>query len=176
MFPITLDQISLRLFEEKDITQEYISWLNNPEVVKYSNQRFITHNNETCISYFKSFVDSDNIFLAIEDRNSKNMIGTMTIYISVNHQTADIGIMIGDREFWGKGIGELAWQSVMNLLIQKNNLRKVTGGTLAINKGMIRIFEKVGMAPDGVRKNHEIIDGTPCDICYFAKFHNDYIG
>ena len=173
MFPITLDHIRLRLFEEKDITLEYISWLNNPEVVRYSNQRFITHNDETCKSYFESFQDSKNIFLAITDKSSKNMIGTMTIYFSVNHQTADIGIMIGNIAFWGKGIGEQAWQAVMNLLIQKKGIRKVTGGTLAINKGMIRIFEKVGMVPDGVRKNHEIIDEMPCDIYYFAKFHNE---
>ncbi len=173
MFPITLDQISLRLFEKKDITSEYISWLNNPEVVKYSNQRFITHNHETCKSYFESFQNSNNIFLAITDKSSKNMIGTMTIYFSVNHQTADIGIMIGNEEFWGKGIGEQAWQAVMNLLIQGEGIRKVTGGTIADNKGMMRIFDKVGMVPDGVRKNHEIIDGTPCDIYYFAKFHDD---
>ena len=46
------------------------------------------------------------------------MIGTMTIYFSANHQTADIGIMIGNKAFWGKG-GEQAWQAVMDLLIQK---------------------------------------------------------
>tara|TARA_B000000565_G_C23777945_1_gene374770 strand:+ start:1871 stop:2413 length:543 start_codon:yes stop_codon:yes gene_type:complete len=170
MFPITLNRISLSSFEQKDISEEYISWLNDPEVVKYSNQRFKTHNRETSRLYLDSFLNSCNIFLAITDNNSKSMIGTMTVYFSKNHKTADIGIMIGKREFWGKGIGEEAWLAVMELLLKKTDIRKITGGTVSCNKGMIRIFQKVGMIQDGVRKDHEIIDNKVHDIIYFAKF------
>ena len=94
----------------------------------------------------------------------------MTVYFSKNHKTADIGIMIGNREFWGKGIGEEAWLAVMELLLNKTDIRKITGGTVSCNKGMIRIFQKVGMIQDGLRKDHEIIDNKVHDIIYFAKF------
>ncbi len=59
---------------------------------------------------------------------------------------------------------------MMNFLLEKGCVRKVTGGTLSCNQGMMRIFEKVGMVSDGVRKDHEVIDGKPYDIVYFAKF------
>lgn len=170
ILPITLDRISLRLFKESDINSEYISWLNNSEVVKYSNQRFITHTTQSCKSYFESFLNTDNLFLAINHNETKKFLGTMTVYFSVNHSTADIGIMIGNRNFWGMGLGEEAWKGLMGCLINKLDIRKVTGGTLSCNKGMIRIFQKVGMVTDGVRKDQEVINGECHDILYFAKF------
>lgn len=170
MLPITLDRVSLRLFEETDISDDYISWLNDPEVVKFSNQRFISHNRETCEAFFNSIDSSDNLFLVIIHQESKEILGTMTVYFSTNHQTADIGIMLGNRAFWGQGIGEEAWRAVMDFLLEKLGVRKVTGGALSCNKGMMRIFGKVGMVCDGIRKDHEMIDGKPYDIVHFAKF------
>ena len=61
MLPITLDRVSLRLFKETDISDDYISWLNDPEVVKFSNQRFMSYNRETCEAFFNSIDISDNI-------------------------------------------------------------------------------------------------------------------
>jgi ribosomal-protein-alanine N-acetyltransferase len=172
MKPIVQHRISLRLFEENDITKEYISWLNDPEVVKHSNQRFMVHSYESCKSYYESFLNSDNLFFVISHNETNEVLGTMTVYFSINHSTADIGIMVGNKDFWGMGLGEEAWKGLMEFLLNELNIRKVTGGTLSSNKGMIRIFEKVGMMPDGVRKDHEIINGIPHDIVYFAKFRS----
>ena len=58
----------------------------------------------------------------------------------------------------------------MEFLIEKINVRKLMGGTLSCNKGMLRVFEKVGTVPDGIRKNHELVNGEPYDICHYAKF------
>ncbi|MAO34188.1 MAG: GNAT family N-acetyltransferase [Flavobacteriales bacterium] len=170
MLPITHDRLSLRLFEEADISDDYIAWLNDPEVVQFSNQRFLTHDRESCKAYLDSFLNSDNIFLLITHNESEEAVGTMTVYFSKNHQTADIGIIIGNKDFWGMGLGEEAWRTVMDFLLEKLDIRKVTGGALSCNKGMVRIFEKVGMVPDGIRKDHEMIDGKPYDILHFAKF------
>jgi RimJ/RimL family protein N-acetyltransferase len=170
MFPIIGERLNLRLFKESDISDDYISWLNDPDVVKFSNQRFKLHNRKTCEAFFNSINSSDAIFLAITHIESEEVVGTMTVYFSINHETADIGIMLGNKSFWNQGLGEEAWGMMMKFLLEKRCVRKVTGGTLSCNQGMMRIFEKVGMVSDGVRKDHEIIDGKPYDIVYFAKF------
>ena len=170
LLPITLDRISLRLFEEADIRDNYISWLNDPEVVKFSNQRFMSHNRKTCEAYFNSIDGSDDLFLAIIHHESAEIIGTMTVYFTPNHQIADIGIMLGNRACWGQGLGEEAWCALMDFLLEKLGVRKVTGGALSCNEGMVRIFEKAGMVLDGTRKDHEMLDGKPYDIVHFAKF------
>jgi RimJ/RimL family protein N-acetyltransferase len=35
---------------------------------------------------------------------------------------------------------------------------------------MVRIMEKAGMAPDGRRLAHYLIDGEPVDVVYYAAF------
>jgi ribosomal-protein-alanine N-acetyltransferase len=170
MFPIDQGHIKLNHFRLSDIDEQYISWLNDPEVVKYSNQRFRKHSRETCVEYLNSFKSSESIFLSITHKKSEDSIGTMTVYFSSNHQTADIGIMLGNKSYWNQGLGEEAWSTVMEFLLKKAKVRKVTGGTLSCNKGMMRIFEKLDMSLDGVRKDHEVIDGKFFDMFHFAKF------
>lgn len=166
--PLIGKLVRLQKFTDENITSEYISWLNDSEVVRYSNQRFRQHNQETCRDYFNSFRDSDHIFIAIYQ--DTKFIGTMTAYISKIHQTADMGIMIGDRQYWGKGVGKDAWITLMKGIFEQIQLRKITGGTLRSNKAMVNIMISSGMQLDGIRIEQELVDGTPVDILHFAKF------
>jgi len=162
--------VSLRPFVESDIAAEYIGWLNNPTVVRYSNQRFHSHDANTCKAYLDSFAGTDNLFLAM--CRDGTMVGTMTAYISKPHQAADLGIMVGDPASWGKGIGHDAWTTLMRHLLERREIRKVSGGALRCNAAMVSIMEKAGMVPDGVRIAHELVDGLPQDMLHFAKFGN----
>lgn len=172
-FKLTGNKIKLCSFTENHICEEYIGWLNDSEVVKYSNQRFKDHNNISCNKYLTSFENTENLFLAIHLKDNNKFIGTMTVYYSIPHKIADIGLMIGDRSYWGKGIGQEAWQILMNYMLETKKVRKVTGGTLSCNKGMVNIMKKTGMQPDGKRNNHELVNDSPMDILYFAKFSNE---
>lgn len=134
--------------------------------MKYSNQRFRSHNIETCKAYLSSFKGTDNLFVAIY--LGAEFIGTMTAYVSQTHKTADMGLLIGAAN-QGKGLGSDAWVTLMKYLFQAG-ARKVTGGTLRCNSAMIKIMLNSSMKPDGVRVAHELVDGKPEDILCFAKF------
>ena len=166
-------RLTIRSFGTQDITQTYVSWLNDPIVTRYSNQRFKEHTINGCTLYAKSFVGSENRFLALIHRESNEMIGTMTIYQAKPHGTADIGIMIGNRNYWGLGLGSEAWIAVMRELLQVPEIRKVTGGTSRANKGMMKIMKQAGMHQEAVRRDQEIIEGEPTDIVYFAIFREE---
>ena len=97
-------------------------------------------------------------------------VGTMSVYISTAHETADIGIMIGDRTCWGDGIGGDAWNTILTWLLDVVAIRKATGGCLRDNKGMAKIMINSLMQTDGVSIEQELVDGQPQDIMYFAKF------
>ncbi len=165
--------VKLKKFTKRNINEHYLTWLNDPEVVKYSNQRFAKHSRATCIKYLKSFDATTNLFLAIYLKNEDIYLGTMTVYISDEHETADIGIMIGDRNWWGHSIGGDAWNTIQCWLLEKACIRKVTGGTLGCNKSMINIMLSKGMEPDGIRKEQELVGGEPQDVLYFAKFRTN---
>ena len=94
----------LRPFQKSDICNTYVSWLNDPEVVKYSNQRFFNHTIESSNNYLKSFKGINNFYMAIEDRVSKELYGSITAYKQTNHNVADIGMLIGNKKNRVKGL------------------------------------------------------------------------
>jgi len=166
-------RVLLRPFSAGDITGTYLAWLRDPVIVRFSSQRFRTHTLESCQAYLASFMDSTNHFLAICDQKSGAMLGTLTVYHSVPHGTADIGIMIGERKVWGKGIGAEAFCLVLSALKASGAIRNGTAGTLAANQGMVRIMEKAGMRPEATLQAQELLDGTPVDVVYYATFCHD---
>jgi len=162
--------VLLRSFTFENITDEYIGWLNDPLVVRYSNQRFITHNISTCEHYLSSFDGSDHRFLSICDLITKKPIGTATVYVARHHATADAGIMIGHHEFRGKGYGQDAWNALIYWLLGAGGLRKVTAGALACNYPMVQLMKRSGMHLEAVRCRQEIVEYHEEDLVLYAKF------
>jgi [ribosomal protein S5]-alanine N-acetyltransferase len=163
-------KVHLRRFRETDVTDTYLAWLNDPLVVRFSNQRFRTHDRASSVRYLESFSNTGNLFLCVTRKDDGRAIGTMTAYISKPHGTADIGIMIGETSIWGQGFGQDAWDTLIAWLLDKGGIRKVTAGTLASNHSMIKLMQRSGMQFEAVRKHQEIVEGRPEDIVYFAKF------
>jgi RimJ/RimL family protein N-acetyltransferase len=168
---LTGPRIEVRPFGPTDLTDEYIGWLNDPEVMRFSNQRFRTHDRVSCERYLASFAGTDNLFLSVRLHDGR-AIGTMTVYASRPHGTADVGIMIGDRACWGRGFGQEAWSLVVDWLARHPAIRKVTAGAAAPNAGMVRLMERSGMTLEAVRRAQEIIGGAPADLVYYARFHD----
>lgn len=164
------EHLRISQFTEDDITAEYIGWLNDLEVMRFSNQRFHKHDLKSCASYLRSFDDTANLFLSIRLKQDNVAIGTMTAYRNMCHATADVGIMIGSTAGRGRGLGVEAWRNLIEWLLSDGGMRKVTAGTLACNHSMIRLAEQSGMALEGVRKAQEMVDGQPQDILLFGKF------
>lgn len=167
MIMISEHGLVIRSFKRADICPDYLRWLNDPELMKYSNQRFRTHTVESCEAYLDSFINSANHFLAISDRQGK-IKGTMNIYVNTAHATADLGIMIG-REFSGHGLGKRSWNAIIAYLEKENQIRKITAGCASLNHSMIRLAESSGMILEGRRLQQEIHNGVAVDILLFGK-------
>lgn len=168
--PVHGKRVDIELFTEADLTDEYIGWLNDPAVVRYSNQRLRSHDRSSCAAYLRSFERTDNLFMIIRRKDNGRPIGTMTVYFSPHHGTADVGILIGDTSCWGQGYGKDAWNAVICWLAAHARIRKVTAGTASCNLGMIKLIEASGMHQEAVRRFQEIIDGEAVDILYFARY------
>ncbi len=167
---IIAEKTVLTTFIDSDITDIYIGWLNDKNLMKYSNQRFFHHDLSSCSEYLQSFSGTTNSFLKISDRRSGVMIGTLTIYRNIFHGTADIGILIGDSNFSSKGYGFDAWSSVLNHLLYKEGTRKVTAGANELNLSMINLMIKSGMYLEATKFNQEIVDGCFTSLVFYARY------
>lgn len=165
-------KLTLRAFGESDLTAEYIGWLNDPEVVRFSNQRFRRHDRASSLAYLRSFEGTDNLFFSAKLNGTDQAVGTLTAYVSSHHGTADVGIMIGTRTAWGQGLGQDAWNTLTDWLIAQPGMRKITAGALACNVGMVRLMERSGMHLEASRRQQELVEGRAEDILYYARFRN----
>ena len=162
-------------FSERFLTTRYVSWLNDPEVVRFSEQRHRTHTLETCLAYWRSFKGTTNYFWAVEEvENGLGHIGNMNAYVDRNNLLADVGIMIGERQAWHKGYGTEAFEAVCDFLLDKVGLRKVTAGTLCTNTPMLRIMERIGMVEDGTRRRHYVFEGGEVDVVHMALYRRQW--
>lgn len=163
-------KVVLAPFSASDIDETYIGWLNDPDVVRFSNQRFLKHDRESSLRYLSSFEGTNNLFMSARRLSDNCLIGTLSAYVSLPHGTVDVGIMIGDKSSWGMGYGQDAWNTLTNWLLAHVETRKLTAGTLACNYGMIKLMERSDMTLEAVRKAQELVDGRPVDMLHYAKF------
>ena len=159
-------------FTEQDISHEYIKWLNSPVTMKYSNQRFKKHTEESCMYYLRSFKNTANSFLKITQIEAQQMVGTATIYTNEQHKRADIGLLIGTN-YSGMGYGSEAWNAIVQNLRKTERIQKLTAGTASVNIAMRRIIEKSGFLHEATLKSHEIIEGNRVDIYFYSQFAED---
>lgn len=158
-------------FGEEHLTERYVGWLADPDVVRWSENRFRQHTLASCRDYVASFRGTSNMMFALVAKDGAiGHFGNLNVYVDTRHGVADIGILIGERSVWGKGYGREAWQAVLERLLGQSGIRKATGGCVADNVAMVRIMKGCGMQEDGRRVRHYVYDGREVDLVYYASF------
>ena len=165
-------------FCEAHLTPQYVAWLNDPVVVRYSEQRHYCHTLESCCAYRQSFAGTPHRFWAIiaddSDIPDSRHIGNINAYIDPLNGVADVGILIGQRGAWGQGYGIEAWTAICRHLLCECGLRKITAGTLSVNTPMLRLMARAGMREDGRRIRQYLFEGQEVDIVYTALFRETF--
>ena len=92
-------RLKLIPFSEQHLTTRYVGWLNDPEVVRYSELRHHTHTTQSCREYLRAFRESPHYFWAIETRSAE--LGHSQYQAHVDVRTvADVGSLcesIGEK-------------------------------------------------------------------------------
>ena len=172
---IRTNRLLITPFSERHLTERYVEWLNDSNLMRYSEQRHKIHTIESCRKYMQSFENTPNYFWAIEEVKIDNRhIGNINSYVDKNNLLADIGILIGDTTCGGKGYATEAMRVIVDFLFKKQKLRKITSGTISSNKAMLKILKKVGMVEDGIRYRHSIWEGIEVDVIHMRIFRDDW--
>jgi len=133
-------------FTDEHMSREYIGWLNNPEIVRYSEQRHIEHDMSTCQQYLAHIREVGELWAILVDELH---VGNISAHMDWNNRRADISIIIGDYQ--GQGIGPQAIMMTCDHL-KKFGYRKVTMGCMSKNKAMIKAGEKAGFKIEAIRQ------------------------
>ena len=169
-------KVYLRLLEESDIGEEYVGWLNDYEVTRYLETGKFPSTPEAIRKYLERFQDSTtHLVFAVVDRETDQHIGNVTLdRINWIRRTADTGLMIGRKGFWGKGYAFEAWSLIIEYAFQRLGLRKIIAGAVADNVASIAVLKKLGFRVEGTLRQEVLVDGEYRDTVRLGLLREEF--
>ena len=145
-------KVFLRAFNITDSEKIY-PWLLDSEV------QLLTGGNTFFPSkdYVKKWVegkifDSKDIYLAICLTDTEEIIGYLSIN-DIDHRNRKAvwgGILIGEKEYWGKGIATDAARLMLKFVFEELNINLLWGWVREDHTSSIKMLEKLGFKKTGV--------------------------
>ena len=168
-------RLYLRHLEEADLTDEYIGWLHDPGVTRFLATGRYPTTPEALRSYLQRFEAGDDVAFAIVDTATDLHVGNVTLnHVHRIHRTADTGLMIGRKEFWGRGYAFEAWSLLIEHAFERLNLRKIVAGVLADNLASHRVLRRLGFQEEGVLRAQRFADGAYRDEVLLGMFREEF--
>ncbi|MDX2189445.1 MAG: GNAT family protein [Bacteroidota bacterium] len=157
--------------------EKYFEWLNDLEVSvnlrAYSQQISL----ETEREYLEKFVKNqiNDCFFGINHKSDDVLIGNCALmnpdFINRN---AELGIFVGDKKYWGRGIGTEAIMLLLDFGFNVLNLHNIWLNFVDFNTKSKSIYEKCGFKIIGRRREAKIIGNLKFDIVYMDILAEEY--
>lgn len=147
-------KLSISILQVEQVTQSYVDWFSNEEVVRYSDNKYKKFTFDSQCSYVEGCLQSNDINLyGIFDENTH--IGNIFISgLSSYHQKGELTYVIGETRYWGKGVASFAIAKMIKIEKAERNLNKLYAGIASGNVGSGKVLEKNGFVLEGTRKQH----------------------
>ena len=169
------DRFLIRSLSEKDVSEQYLRWLQDEEVIRYLAARNRKNTRSEIIRYVNKHDDTSSFHLGIFHKQTKSHIGNFSVYYDSVHKTAQINVMIGEKEWWGKGTVLEARTAVMDFIFDNLGAYKVWATPFARNFAAVHNYLRQGFKKEGVFKEHKKINSDDRgDIIQFAMFCSDW--
>ena len=149
-----LNDIFLRPLVDSDINKRYISWFADPEVTRFLEARNIAI--EDSKRYLKNGIVTRMYYIfAICISESNLHIGNIKIGpIKRKDGVSDLVTVLGDRNYWGKGIAAIAIKKAVELGFSEGRLRKFSASIDSLNISSIKAYLKGGFKKEAVIPNY----------------------
>lgn len=168
--PLTDGVVTLMPLDESAAKGDYLAWLRDPDVVRFLESRFDQFDEDQLARFIRSKNASENCVLAgiyFEQRH----VGNIKLEFDVQHRRGELGLMIGDKAVWGRGIARRAIALISDFAFQKLPITKLCAGCYGNNVGSRKAFEAVGFVSEAVRRNHFIDGDRRVDGIFMARFN-----
>jgi ribosomal-protein-alanine N-acetyltransferase len=170
--PIETPRFYLERLSSQHLSQKYVDWMNDNEV----NQFLESGGNYTLNmlgDFLRAVTEQDIYFWAIKDKLSNEHLGNIKIDpINFKHGWGEYGILIGDKSYWGRGVGFEVSTAVIDFCFKGNlKLRKINLGVRAENIAAITLYKKLGFEIEGIYKKHAVTKNGFDDVLRMAIFN-----
>jgi RimJ/RimL family protein N-acetyltransferase len=106
---------------------------------------------------------------------TKSSSATVTLeHIDSTHRSSEIGIVIGNPDYWNKGVGASVVRRLTTLAFTRYDLHRVYAVIQGRNIASRRCFEKVGFQHEGRLRDARYDHGEFIDLYYYAVLEQEW--
>lgn len=171
------NRIYLRALENSDLEGSYFQWLNDREVTRWMYHGIFPNSHTAMLDFFQSMNNSrSDLVLAIILEESERHIGNIGLHkIHPVFRSAEVGILIGEKDCWGKGVASEAISLIAGHAFTRLNLNRVYAGAALENAGSIKAFEKAGFIREGLSRQAYFCEGQYRDLVHLSILHSEWL-
>lgn len=169
-------KVYLRPIQLSDVTDKYVHWLNDKEVIRGLENPVIPYTKDRLQQYILKMISTpDNYMFAIIDVRSNEHIGNVKLHNFNEHANhCEVGIMIGDKNFWNKGVGTEALSLVLWFAFDVLKVNKVWASVHQTNLASLNLFQKLGFIQEGILRKHTVTDHRWVDKIMLGIFEHEF--
>ena len=169
-------KIYLSPFTKQDISEEYVSWLNDREVSRYNSHAIFPNSLDKALKYIEAIENSQSeVVFAIRWKKNNEHIGNASIQkINWVYKSGELAILIGNKKYWNKGVGSEVYNLIIEYGFDTLNLNRIYSGQTVSNNGMVKVCEKSGMKKEGIFREALYKHGEYVDTVIYSILHREY--
>lgn len=159
-------RLTLRALSLEDATDTYLAWLNDPDALRFRGPKAFPSTMEDLKRYLASLGSRGDLALAIFLKEGKRHVGNITLNtILWAHRSAELSMMIGAKDVWGRGFAKEAIQAVCAHAFNAMGLNRLWAESP--NPAFNAAVRALGWTPEGTKRRAFLLDGQWVDIeCY----------
>jgi RimJ/RimL family protein N-acetyltransferase len=127
----------------------YTKWINDPDVIRHTTIVPVTLEEEMKWLKKRETDKTEEVF-SIFTKEDDTIIGNVGCHELDNpDRNFVLGIIIGEKEYWGKGYGTDAFKTIIKYMFDERNANKLSLDVFAGNKAAKHVYEKCGFKEVG---------------------------
>tara|TARA_Y100000588_G_C14183698_1_gene894865 strand:- start:50 stop:673 length:624 start_codon:yes stop_codon:yes gene_type:complete len=170
------DNVYLRPLGKADISEQYLSWLNDEQINQYSERRGKNYTLKDLHNYIDEANTSFNLLqLGIFISQNSSHVGNISLRITnIGARVAEVATLIGETDYWGRGIIVDAAKTLIHFAFQEIKLRKITLGNYSLNRASTFKSKQLGATLEGRFRESAFINGEYVDTLEFGLFPDNF--
>jgi len=167
--------INLRPLSLKD-APNFCKWFEDPEVSMFISLRgrgapSLKQEKEWIKNNFKT---KDNAYFCIETKDHEHIGSVSLMHIDSMHKSAEFGISIGNKRYWGQGMGTEATKMMLDYGFKKLKLHRIGLQVIAYNFRAQRTYQKSGFVYEGRLRDKMYFNGHWHDMIMMGILREEW--